>query len=119
MPIGRDHGGGKMPAGRVAVDQHPLPEALPQEHAGAPDLLDDVADGDDRTQIIARHRDGDAAAVEAARHVAEIRWIERAPIAAMDEDRQRSRLARLRQEEIERLPRRVAIGEAELGAVSA
>ena len=88
-PIGRDHGGGKLPAGRVAVNHEVTAEAQPEEDAGAPDLLDDVADGDDRTQIVADHRDGDAALVQAARHVAERGRIERAPITAVNEQSER------------------------------
>ena len=115
-PVGADHGGGKMPAGGMADDEHRPIKQLPQGQASAAHLLDDVGDGDDRAQVITRNRDRDAVRVQAARHVAEHRRIERAPIAAMDEQRQRRRGAGLRMEQIEILPRRVAVSQAELGA---
>ena len=59
LPIGRDHGVGKMAAGGMAADQHGLAKALPQENTGAADLLDDVADTDNRTEIIADNGDND------------------------------------------------------------
>ena len=61
LPIGCHHGGSQMSAGRMAADQHAAVEALPQRRAGAPDLLDDVGDGDDRAQIVADHADREAA----------------------------------------------------------
>ena len=59
-----------MAARRMPSRQHPPAEPLPKEYAGAADLLDDVGDGDVRTQIVADDRDGNAAPVQAARHVA-------------------------------------------------
>ncbi len=102
----------------MAVDQHAPAEPLPQERAGAAHLLDDVGDADDRAQIVAGDRDGDAVGVQAARHLAEHRRIERAPPAAVDEQRERRVLARFRQEQVEVLPRRIAVGQAELGAAA-
>ncbi len=115
-PVGRHHGAGEMAAGRMADKKHRPIVALPHEHAGAADLLDDVGDGDIRAQIVAGDRDNDAVRVEAARHLAEHRGIERAPPAAMDENRKRRRLARRRKEQIDDLPRRIAVGQAKLGA---
>ena len=94
-PVGADHGGGKMPAGGMADDEHGPIKPLPQEQAGAAHLLDDVGDRDDRAQIVTRDGDRDAARVQAARHVAEHGRIERAPIAAMNEQRQRRGIAGL------------------------
>src|SRR5690242_17098420 len=47
--------------------------------------------------------------------MAKNRGLERTPPAAMNEDRQRRVLVPLGQEQIDRLPRRAAIGQAELG----
>jgi len=54
----------------MAVHQHAPAEPLPEEDTGAADLLDDVGHGHDRAKIVTGHRDGDAAPVQAARHVA-------------------------------------------------
>ena len=88
----------------MAAHQHAAIEALPQRRAGASDLLDDVGDGDDRAEIVADHPDREAALVQPARHMAVERRIHGAPIAAMDEDRERRAFARRREKQIDELP---------------
>src|SRR5262249_19183923 len=50
---------------------------------------------------------------QAARHVAEHRRCERAPIAAMHEQRERSRAGAVWEEEVDGLPRGLPVGHAE------
>ena len=57
-------------------------------------------------EIVADHRDRHAVRIEPARHVAEQRRVERAPVAAMDEQRERRRDVRARREQIDELARR-------------
>ena len=69
-----------------------------------------------RAEIVAGDRDADAARVEPARHVAEHRGFERAPVAAVNEEGERRLLGRRGPEQIDGLPRCVRVGEAEFGA---
>jgi hypothetical protein len=80
-----------MSARGVAVDHHALTRAQPQEQACVPDLLDDFGDGHLRTEVVAHDRDRHVVRIEPARHMAEQRWVERAPVAAMNEQRERRR----------------------------
>ena len=105
-----------MAAGRMPAYQHGFTEPRPQKNAGAANLFDDVTDGDDRTEIVADDGDGNAVLVEAARHLAGKRRIERPPVTAVNEEREWSAFARFRQEQIDDLPRRITVGETKLGA---
>ena len=116
MPLGRHHGASEMSAGGVAVHHDALAGAQPHEQACVPDLLDDLGDGDFRSEIVADHPDCHAVRVESARHVAEQRRVERAPVAAMDEQRERRCDVRARREKIDELARRRSVAEPELGA---
>ena len=116
VPVGRQHGGGEMAAGGMAVDHHALAGALPEKQQRVPHLLDDVVDRDLRAEIVAGDRDRDAVGVEPARHVAEQRRIERAPIAAMDEQSQRRLADFAGGEQVDELARRRAVVQPELGA---
>src|SRR5579863_3818167 len=107
-----------MPTCRMAKDKRPLVEALPEKHTGTAHLFDNDVDADGGTQIVAYHGDTDAVRVRAARHLAEHGTIERAPPAAVDEQRKRRVSRRVRHEQIQRLPRRVAIRQSELGAAT-
>ena len=80
-----------MPARGVAVDHHALTRAQPQEQACVPHLLDDFGNGDLRTEVVAHDRDRHVVRIEPARHMTEQRRVERAPVAAMDEQRERRR----------------------------
>ena len=60
-PCGRQHRGGEMAAGRMAVHHHALAGALPEEQQRVPHLLDDVVDRDLRAEIVAGDRDRSAA----------------------------------------------------------
>src|ERR1700733_16244506 len=100
----------------MTVNEYAAAEPLPQKSAGAVHLLDNLGDADIRAEIVAGHRHGNAARIQSARHLAEERRIERAPPAAMNEQRERRIFAGLRQEQVDILPRRIAIGEAKLGA---
>jgi hypothetical protein len=91
----------------------PLAETPPQEQAGGADLADDLTDGDIRTQVVTRDRDRDAARIQSGRHVAESRSIERAPVAAMHEQRERRVTGRVGKKQIDLLARAGSVGEAE------
>ena len=93
-----------MTAGGMAVDQNALTGALPEEQAGVPHLLDDVRDRHCRAQVVTRHRDADAAGIEAARHLAELRGFQRFPVAAVNEQCERRLFLCGRPEQIEELP---------------
>ena len=54
----------------MSAHQETAAEPQPQKGAGVPDLLDDVGNGDDRNEVVADHRHGKAAFVQAAGHVA-------------------------------------------------
>ncbi len=56
-----------------------------------PHLADNFGDGNRGAQVVTRHCDVDAVGIETACEVAEERTIERLPIAAMDEDDDRTR----------------------------
>ncbi len=81
-----------------------------------PDLLDDLGNGHVRAEIVADHRNRDAMGVEPARHVAEHRRLERAPVSAMDEQRQRRRHVGPWREQIDELARALPVAQPELGA---
>ena len=75
--------------GMTAHDERPSELAqLPRRRTH---LADDLGDGDRGTQVVTRHRDVDAMGIEPAGEMAEERTIERLPIAAMDEDDDRTR----------------------------
>jgi hypothetical protein len=78
-------------------------------------LIDDLGDTHLRTQVVAGHRDRDAALVEPTCHMAERRRIERAPVAAVDEEREGRGLSFRRKEQTDRLARARAVAEAEFG----
>ena len=99
----------------MAADQHAPVEPLPQRSTGALHLFDDVGDGHDRAEIVADDGDRKAALVEPACHMAVERWIHGAPIAAVNEHCQRRAFAGRRQKQIDELPRRIAVDNAELG----
>ena len=107
-----------MSAGRMPVDHDALAEALPQEQAGRAHLLDDLARSTTcGHEIVARDRDGDAVRVQAARQMAEARGLERAPVAAVNEQRERRRLGvAFGWNRSMILPLARAVREAELGA---
>ena len=115
VPVGRNHRGGKMPAGRMSADQNAPAEPLPEKGAGALNLLDDVGKSDHRAKVVADHRDRAAELVEPARHVAVEGRIHRPPITAMNERDERRLFARRRQKQIDEFPRRFAVGKAKLG----
>ncbi len=102
----------------MAENEQPLVESLPQKHASTAHLLDDDADADIGTEIVANHGDADAMGVGAARHLAEHRTIERPPPAAVNEQRERRLATRIRQEQIQRLAGRITIGQPKLGAAA-
>jgi hypothetical protein len=104
-----------MASGRVAVHHDAAREPAPQEQARLSHLVDDAGDRDVRAEIVAGDRDRHAVAVEPLRHVAELAGLERAPVAAMDEQRERRVAAALRVEQVDGLARRRPIGEAEIG----
>ena len=79
-----------MAAGGMAAHHDALAEPLPEIQARGLRLLDDLSDRDLRSEIVAGHRDGDAVGVHAARHLAEARRFERAPVAAVNEQRERA-----------------------------
>src|SRR5689334_24892867 len=106
-----------MPARRMAIHQEGLTESAPEKQARRPHLIDDGRNRHLRAEVVARHRDGDAARIEPRRHVAEHGGLERAPIAAVDEERERARAAAGAMEQIDDLARAAAVGEAELGAL--
>ena len=54
--------------------------------------------------------------IDPARHLTEQRGIERAPVAAMDEQRERGGEVGARREQVDELTRRIAIAQSELGA---
>ena len=93
LPVGRDHAGGEMSAGGMAAHHDALARSASRETGRRLRLLDDLADRDLRREIVAGHRDGDAVRVHAARHLAEARRLERAPVAAVDEQRERAALS--------------------------
>src|SRR5256885_9832205 len=64
--------------------------------------------------MVARDRARDAARIEARRHVAESRGVKRAPVAAMDEQREWRVAGRIGKEQVDLLARARPIGEAEL-----
>ena len=105
-----------MAAGGMAEDEAALALAPIQERHRRPRLRDDLGEADIGAEVVARDRHRDAVPDEAARDMAEQAAVEGAPVAAVEEERQRraARIA-LRQEEIEPRPLGVAIGEAELG----
>ena len=106
-----------MAAGGMAADHDALAEPLPEKEAGLLRLLDDFGDRHLRHQIVARHRDGDAVRVHAARQLAEHRGLERAPVAAVNEQRERRvGAAALGRENVDDLARRRTKFQAELGA---
>jgi hypothetical protein len=72
-------------------------------------LRDDFSDAHNWTEIVAGHRDGNAAPIRPARHLAEHRGIERTPPAAVDENRKRRIFAGRRKEQVDRLARRIAV----------
>src|SRR5262249_17593367 len=65
---------------------------------------------------VAEGRGRHAVGVEPARHMAEHRWIERAPVAAVDEQRERRHHAGARREQVDELARWRSVTQAELGA---
>src|SRR5262249_27481330 len=73
-----------------------------------------------RAKIVAGHGDVDAERVEALRHLAELRWLERAPPATVNEHRER-RIGMMitAGEKIVVLPRAVAIFDGELRTLAA
>jgi hypothetical protein len=105
-----------MSAGGVAVEHHALTGAQPHEQAGAPDLIDDLGDGHLRAEIVADDRDRHAVGIEPARHVAEQRWVERAPVAAVDEQRERRDHAGARRKQVDELAQGRSVAQSELGA---
>ena len=78
-----------MAAGGMAVHHDALAEALPQEQARRAHLLDDLRDRDLRAEVVARDRDGDAVRVQPRARWLKFVGLERAPVAAMNEQRER------------------------------
>src|SRR4051812_23573160 len=101
----------------MAIDHQTLPEAAPQEQAGSAHLGDDLPDGYLRAKIVARDRNRDALRIQPCRHVAEGGCFERAPVAAMDEQRERRVAGRLRKKQVDGLARAGAVGKAEFGVL--
>ena len=116
LPIGRHHAGGKMAAGGMAAHHDALVESLPEIKTRLLRLLDDLPDRHLRREVVAGHRDGDAMRVHAARHLAEARRLERAPVAAMDEQRERAVGPAARLEQVDGLARRWPVLQPDLGA---
>src|ERR1700682_1445167 len=105
-----------MTAGRMSIDHDALAKTAPEIKTGLADLRNNVADAHLRAQVIAGDRDGDAMRVEPARHVAEHRRVERAPIAAVYKHRKRRGPAAFGKEQVKILSRTRAIGHAECRA---
>ena len=103
-----------MQAARCPPAEWPLttscPEASPVR-ASPPHLPDDVGDRNLRAEIVGRNRDVDAMGVEAARHMAEARTIQRLPIAAVNEDDERRFALPLTGKEIDHVARARAVGD--------
>ncbi len=116
MPVGCHHCAGEMAAGGMAVDHHAAAGAQPQEQARVPDLLDDLGDRHFGTEVVTDDRHRHAAGIEPARHVAEQRRIERAPVAAMDEQRQRGGHAGAGREQVDELPQGLAVAQSQFRA---
>src|SRR4051812_18702208 len=95
-----------MPAGRMAADHDALAKLFPEIETRHLGLLDDLADADLRREVVARHRDRDAMLVHAARALTEHRRLQRAPIAAVNEQRERAVAAAFRLEQVDGLARR-------------
>jgi hypothetical protein len=105
-----------MSAGGMAVDENAFFVFAPQPQAGREHLFDDGGDRDLRAEIVTGDRDGHTARVRSGCQLAEHRWLERAPPAAVNEQcERRHRVVVLGPEQIEGLALRGAIGEAEFG----
>src|SRR5262249_24012924 len=76
----------------------------------------DVGDTHLRGEVVAGDRNRHAAPVEPARRMTEEGRIERAPIAAVNKERERRGAAIRREEQIDRLPRRRAVADAQFRA---
>src|SRR4030081_1616849 len=100
----------------MAVDQHGPAQAAPDEQAGLAHLIDDRRHRYLRAEVIAGDRDRHAVRVEPGRHMTELRWLERAPIAAMDEQGERSGPV-YGPQQVDRLPRDRAVFESRFGAL--
>ena len=105
-----------MSAGGVAVHEDAFAKAIPQEQAGALHLRDDVADADVGAEVVACERDGDAVRIQPAGERGEHLRLQRPPVAAMDEHRQRRIGARVGKEDVDELARARPVADAELGA---
>ena len=102
-----------MPAGGMAAHHDALAESLPEIETRRLRLFDDLADRDLRREIVAGHGDRDAVRVHAARHLAEARGLQRAPVAAVDEQRELAGVRAARFEDVDGLARTRAELQAE------
>src|SRR5690242_19906025 len=81
-----------------------------------PDLINDFRDRDLGAEIIAHDPNSDPMRVGTSRHLTEQRGLQRAPVAAMDEEGERRRNLRLGRKQVNRLPQCRAVAQTQLGA---
>src|SRR5262249_50089191 len=91
-------------------------EPAPQIKTCLAHLTNDLGDVHLRREVVAGDRNRYAARVEPARQVAEGRRLERTPIAAVNEQRERRGGGTGRRKQIDRLPRCRAVADAQFGA---
>src|SRR6266852_7184686 len=95
-----------MPARGMAAQNERLaePRQLTRRRAHLPD---DVLDGDIGTKVVAWNRDADAMGIQPSGEVAEKRAVQRLPVAAMNEDDDRT--FSIAGKEIDHVPRAGAV----------
>ena len=116
-PLGCDERRRQMTARRVATHDEALAKASMQEKRGGADVFDDVGNRYFRAKPISNYGDRVSARVGAASPMAEHRRLQRAPVTAVNDDKERKvRVVAIRMEKIDRVARVRAIGNAEFGA---
>lgn len=113
-PPGRYERGCEMSAGRVAACDQALSKAAVEMNRSLADVVNNVDDADLWAETVTRDSDGIPLGIEAGCPVAEGRGVERAPVAAVNDDDQRAALVYcIRVEEIDRLARMLPVAQTE------